>query len=299
MPHVLATAMGTLNQIAPGRITLGFGTGYTASFTIGAKPGRLKDMADHIGVCRSLLAGDEADMLVDGERHKVAFLHPGYGFLNTEDQVPIYVGASGPKGIKMSGDIGDGLVTFTAARAVSDEMGEWLASAHAAAAERGVEDFQVVMLTGVGVREPDEDVDSERLRGVVGPWVTVMLHGLAETLANFDDASLSPPIKEAVRQYASFDRRRDAPWIDLHRGHHLYVRPEEQALLNPELMQEVAIVGTAPELVDEIGRLEAAGVTEIYWQLHPGHEDELERFASAVMQPYRDLERAGGTHRTG
>src|ERR1700748_1842452 len=38
LPHALATAAGTLNQIAPGRIALGFGTGYTGAQTTGSKP---------------------------------------------------------------------------------------------------------------------------------------------------------------------------------------------------------------------------------------------------------------------
>src|ERR1700748_2156336 len=37
LPHALATAAGTLNQIAPGRIALGFGTGYTRAPTAGSK----------------------------------------------------------------------------------------------------------------------------------------------------------------------------------------------------------------------------------------------------------------------
>jgi 5,10-methylenetetrahydromethanopterin reductase len=81
--------------------------------------------------------------------------------------------------------------------------------------------------------------------------------------------------------------RKDAPWIENHRGHSTFVRPDEAHILNGELLNAVSQIGTAEELIAEVRALEEAGIDEIVWQVIPGHEDEVARFAREVMEPYR------------
>src|SRR5262245_2739098 len=55
---VLASAIQTVEEIAPGRIKMIIGTGYTSAHTIGRKPATLAEMRACITTMRSLLAGD-------------------------------------------------------------------------------------------------------------------------------------------------------------------------------------------------------------------------------------------------
>jgi 5,10-methylenetetrahydromethanopterin reductase len=286
LPHVLATAIGTLNLLAPGRVVLGFGTGYTGALTLGLEPSPWREVMDHVEVCRALLAGREADMLVEGRRRRIRHLHPDLGYVNVADPVPIYVSANGPKGIAVAADVSDGLITITAGERPTPVVAERVRRFQSRAEARGQGPLPVVLLTAVAVQGADEPGDSERLRSFLGPWATSMLHGLAGMAAQAD-ATLPESVARAAEAYSGFRYRRDAPWLDLHRGHSLYVRAEEEPLVTAELLRDLSLVGAAEALVEEIGALEQAGVTELVWQVLPGHEGELERFATEVVVPYR------------
>ena len=285
MPHVLATAIGTLELLAPGRILLGFGTGYTGALTMGMPPSPWQTIVDQVAVCRALLAGEETEITVEGKRRLVRHLHPDRGYVDLTRDVPIYLSALGPKGMDITADIADGFITITAgARPTPAAVGERIRRVRGRA---GRPEMPAVLLTAVAVRGADEPADSDRLRRFLGPWVTSHLHGLAG--AQEDDPGSPPAVREAAARYVEIARglRADAPWIELHRGHSIFVRPEEEPLITGDVLAQTANVGTASELVEEIRALEQAGVTEIVWQVVPGFEPEVERFAREVIEPYR------------
>src|SRR5919109_436241 len=58
---VLASAIQSVEELAPGRIKCIIGTGYTSASTIGRKPATLAQMRACIGAMRGLLAGKTVD----------------------------------------------------------------------------------------------------------------------------------------------------------------------------------------------------------------------------------------------
>ena len=58
---VLASAIQTVAEIAPGRIKCVIGTGYSSASTIGRKPATLAEMRACIGAVKALLAGHSVD----------------------------------------------------------------------------------------------------------------------------------------------------------------------------------------------------------------------------------------------
>ena len=189
MPHVLGTAIGTLNVLAPGRILLGFGTGFTGALSIGARPTSWEMLADHLRVVRGWMAGDEVQMTVAGVQRPVRHMHPDRGYINTVNEVPIYVSAVGPKGLAIAGELADGLFTLSVDRRPNpDLLAESIAQARSGAQARGVS-MPAVLLTGVAVQGIDEPVDSERLRSFLGPWVTTYFHSMHAFIA--EDGILS------------------------------------------------------------------------------------------------------------
>src|SRR4026209_2926964 len=59
-PSVLASAIATVEELAPGRVKFVIGTGYTSASTIGRKAARLDEMRECIGTVKTLLAGEGA-----------------------------------------------------------------------------------------------------------------------------------------------------------------------------------------------------------------------------------------------
>src|SRR5438093_8464377 len=72
---VLGSAIQTVEEIAPGRIKVVVGTGYTSAHTIGRKPATLDEMRACIATLRALLAGET--VMFDRTSGRVGAAHSG------------------------------------------------------------------------------------------------------------------------------------------------------------------------------------------------------------------------------
>jgi len=97
---VLAGAIQTVEELAPGRVKFVIGTGYTSASTIGRKPATLAEMRACIGTVKALLAGEAVDF--GGTRGRL-----GYA---SKRPIPVVMAASGPKAIELAGEIADGVL---------------------------------------------------------------------------------------------------------------------------------------------------------------------------------------------
>src|SRR4029450_5481786 len=72
--HVLATAsaIATLEQLAPGRLEVAIGTGFTGRYALGQKPLSWRSVERYLGALRGLLRGETVP--VDGTLLRM--LHP-------------------------------------------------------------------------------------------------------------------------------------------------------------------------------------------------------------------------------
>src|SRR2546428_14184811 len=62
---VAASALASLNALAPGRIDFGISTGFTARRAMGLGPVKLADMEEYVRVARGLLAGQTLESTVE------------------------------------------------------------------------------------------------------------------------------------------------------------------------------------------------------------------------------------------
>jgi 5,10-methylenetetrahydromethanopterin reductase len=97
---VLAGAIQTVAELAPGRTKVVIGTGYTSASTIGRKPATLAEMRACIKDLRQLLAGEAVDF--DGTPGRLAYA--------TGRPVSLLMAASGPKAIELAGEVADGVM---------------------------------------------------------------------------------------------------------------------------------------------------------------------------------------------
>ena len=66
---VTAHSIATINQMAPGRVILGIGTGFTGRNMMGLPPVSLASMREHVNMCRALLKGEEV-LYREGKRER-------------------------------------------------------------------------------------------------------------------------------------------------------------------------------------------------------------------------------------
>src|SRR5260370_1015624 len=103
-----ASAIATLQQMAPGRLMVGFGTGFTGRAGMGKKPLTLASMRAHIVQIRALLRGDVTD--IDGG---LAPILASDGWLPDRPiNVPLYMAGQGPKARALAKEIADGLISL-------------------------------------------------------------------------------------------------------------------------------------------------------------------------------------------
>ena len=95
---VLAGAIQTVEELAPGRVKFVIGTGYTSASTIGRKPATLGEMRACIGTVKGLLTGKAVDF--DGTPGRLGF--------TAGRRIPVIMAASGPKAIEVAGEVADG-----------------------------------------------------------------------------------------------------------------------------------------------------------------------------------------------
>src|SRR6201985_286984 len=94
---VAANAFATLNQLAPGRIDFGVGTGFTARRAMGFGAMKMKDMETYIAQVYALLRGEIVEFEMEGQKKKIRFLNPELPLFNTKDPIPLHLSAFGPR----------------------------------------------------------------------------------------------------------------------------------------------------------------------------------------------------------
>src|SRR5256886_10875897 len=107
-PMAQASAIATLEQIAPGRLMVGFGTGFTGRAGMGKKPLSLASMRTHITQVRALLRGDIAE--TDGGLAQI--LAPDGWFPDRPINVPVYMAGPAPMARALAKAITDGLISL-------------------------------------------------------------------------------------------------------------------------------------------------------------------------------------------
>src|SRR5580698_7626769 len=85
---VTAHSIASINQLAPGRVFLGIGTGHTAMRVMGQDPMKAGAFRDYLRVLRALLHGEEVEYDLNGERQQIRFLHADRGFIDVAHPVP-------------------------------------------------------------------------------------------------------------------------------------------------------------------------------------------------------------------
>jgi 5,10-methylenetetrahydromethanopterin reductase len=81
---VAANALATLNQLAPGRIDFGVGTGFTARRAMGFGAIKVKDMETYIHQVYGLLRRETVEFEMEGQKKKIRFLNPELPLFNTK-----------------------------------------------------------------------------------------------------------------------------------------------------------------------------------------------------------------------
>jgi 5,10-methylenetetrahydromethanopterin reductase len=253
--HVVATAtaIGTIEQLAPGRLEIALGTGFTARAMMGKPALTWRFVETYVTALRALLAGEEA--IVDGA--VVKLLH-GEGFLARRPiRTPLVLAANGDHGVEVARRLGLGHMC-------------------AGIVPSGARDSRFVAFGTV--LDEGETFQSDAVFERLAPVIAVLYHGTYgashEGVDNLPGGAgwraALEALPEAVRH------------LYLHEGHLVEVSARERPHLSRE-RGAMTFSGTRAEIRQKVADLAASGVTEfIFWPSGPDIERELRAMSEAL-----------------
>jgi len=252
-PSVVASAYATLEEYAPGRTIVGIGLGDSSVETMGMKPAKLSYFEKTMAQMRQLLDGQEVQL----ETGKIHLLHP------CKNKVPIYVAASGPKMLELSGRIADGIIVLVG---VADEYiahAKERIAAGAKAAGRKVEDINLVLWVPCAVSDTAPAKDA-----VKAHVARVVAHPLPYVL----DPTEQKVLEEIRKTYDYY--------------HHMDQQANHAEVIPDWLVDKFAIAGSVAECRAQIERIKKSGIQQIaiipYSPPGGSREETLRGFAKAM-----------------
>ena len=252
-PSVVASAYATLEEYAPGRTIVGIGLGDSSVETMGMKPAKLSYFEKTMAQMRQLLDGQEVQL----ETGKIHLLHP------CKNKVPIYIAASGPKMLELSGRIADGIIVLVG---VADEYiahARERIAAGAKAARRKVEDVNLVLWVPCAVSDTAPAKDA-----VKAHVARVVAHPLPYVL----DPTEQKVLEEIRKTYDYY--------------HHMDQQANHAEVIPDWLVDKFAIAGSVAECRAQIERIKKTGIQQIaiipYSPPGGSREETIRGFAKAM-----------------
>lgn len=256
-PMAQASAIATVEQIAPGRLMVGFGTGFTGRAGMGKKPLKLAEMREHIEQVRGLLRGDVVD--IDGG---LAQILASDGWLPERPiEVPFYMAGQGPKARALAKEITDGLIALGGP----------------------AKGFETCLVSTNGtVLDDDEEITSPRAARAVKPLIALAYHFRYTT--DPEGVKDMPNGRAWLASVESVDE--NVRHLSVHRGHTVDISNGHDELVDVSAAKQMSFTGTRDELRERLAQLEADGATGIIFGTS-GYDVERELRAYAEVAGLR------------
>lgn len=254
--------LGTLNSSAPGRVTVGLGTGILTRLVLGLPPLKFADFRAEVEQVRQLLDGGTAT--VNGQA--IQFREPRGG-VRLDPPIRLMVAAGGPKTAALAGELGDGILgtgvfdpaTLSTLRRHAEDA--------AVAAGRDPKALAYAVESGpVCIVRDGEDLTSPRVLDIVEPSITMYFVLCAATGTTPDQvpaAAGDAYVRYLADAKAEFG---DDPRAALLRqlSATAYLRePSNDRYLSPQVIDACTLTGHHGDLRDRISDMASAGVTEL------------------------------------
>jgi 5,10-methylenetetrahydromethanopterin reductase len=278
-PSVIASAMATLDELAPGRIRLGIGVGDSGPTNLGVPRSTLRELEAAVIGIRALLEGRAIDGPTSSKQPSDGPTSPkqlSLGYVKPRDNpVPIYISGSAERTHRLTGRVADGALIS----GMPNELRASIESVHAGEREAGrpAGSTRIMLWTTVAV-----DDDREAARAAVRGSVARRALNYFARLSR--QGQLDPDDQHALERL-----RRE------HDHAHLW-EPEFADLVPERWIDRFAIAGTPAEVRVRLEQAVQDGAQEISLILIAprttvrGSADQLSHFAHTVMSPLRGRE---------
>jgi 5,10-methylenetetrahydromethanopterin reductase len=262
-PVITAQSVASLNEVAPGRVICGIGAGDKTTLEMlgTSMKSPLRAMRESVELIRKQISREKGSF--EGKMFKAM---PGSRFnFKTRADIPIYIGAQGPKMLQLAGEIGDGaLINASHPDDINRAVG--LISKGAKKAGKTMNDVDVAAYTSFSV----SDNKKSAMKSVV-PVVAYIVAG-------------SPPF--ILEKHGIPVEKADAIKSDLANRNWggAFGRVE------PEMIDAFSICGDPDQCIEKIDELFKSGVNHFISgsPLGPNKKESINLFGHEVMPHFKE-----------
>ncbi len=240
-PTITASALVTLDELAPGRVRLGIATGDSAAWGVGIKPARVEELREYILAVRGLLAGETV-------AYRGRELRGAWKRWTPPTEIPVYVACAGPRSLRMAAEVADGAIVAYGAmtlETVAEAIGER-------------DDFELWWQTSITFGTSIEDAMSRSL-GVNPSWIA-----MGPMDGNGVPEELRPPLRELTRDIYDLG----AVYETQNRGELLVQRAQALGVYDWLVSRAPRLWGTDDDIRHRLRELGAEGQTN--WLFYGG-----------------------------
>lgn len=258
-PMVNAAATAALVALAPERVAVAFGTGFTGRRAMGYRAIPWAYMDAYIRAYRGLLRGET----IEWERARMRMLHPPGHAAPRPVEVPVLISALGPKGAAVTRELADGLFATLMLPEFAKEFSD------------------VSYLLWGTVLDDGEAPNSQRVRAAGGPGLALTYHGAYEFNTPLSELPGGTEWQAVIERTESSERH-----LAVHVQHCVDLNEADQAAWDAggyAMLEQATVSGTADQVAARLGELAAGGVTEFVFQpCGPDIRRELETFMATA-----------------
>jgi len=239
---VTASAAATLDELAPGRVILGVGTGDSSIKTLGLRPTRIDRLRDQLEILRALIAGEAVSF--DGRRMRLD--------APAENPVPIYLAANAPRALGLAGELCDGAIFLSGFRPELVATTVERLALGAARAHRDLDAFDVCVGTICHVTD-----DPGEAASIVRPYVVAMAQTGGREALRAIGVDIDPP-EVIAGIYPDMSHAKD--WDEASAAAREWV-DDDTAL---RFADAYCLVGSVTDCVERLRAAADAGATSFY-----------------------------------
>lgn len=247
----VASGFASLQEMAPGRVTAGLGTGDSSLATIGRTPMRISDLEGAVGTLRSLTSGNAVTLDTAPAPVRITYA-------STDTAVPVYLAASGRRMLDLAGRIADGVVLLAGADPDAIRMSLAQVASGETAAGRRAGSVQRVLWLPIAVED-----DSSQAQKLVRPHV-------ARTALRPHPVPLPPQLVDEVSELR----------VRYDYYQHMSTSAGHAELVSAELTERFAVAGDPATVLMKLRELCHLPIDEIAFV--PFAADESSRIATAL-----------------
>ena len=246
-----ASLYGSLAAQSEGRFDIGLGRGDSSMRVMGKKPAPLARVAEFTQKVKAMVRGEEVTY---GECENPVKLPWADGY-----ELPVWIGAYGPKALATAGEVGDGVILQIA----EPSLIKWFTDQCIAAGEaagRDMSNFKVQAAAPAYFGSPEYCIEKTK-------WFPAMVgNHVADIVEKYgNDSGLVPKsLTDYIEKRRGYDYSKhgqsDNPYLDF---------------ISDDIVESFCVLGDVDSHITKLRHLEEAGMTQFNIYLDNGDEEKI------------------------